>query len=270
MEHGFLDALIKLILGNLGAIFGLSILFAVVAILSKIQKDMATKLVELATNMNLHNMESTVEKSISCDKDINLELTRLLISTQASRVGLFLFHNGSVFSTNSPIWKISSTHEQCEAGITQEFHRVQDVKASLLTSLMSPMFTGMDNEGVKNITPERCPSTGNCCERKIKIFRVTTDAMIGSFTRTFLEGRGTRFAVMSPVMNDDFNVVGFVFIEYCHDGFMTDESLQENSHIACRSTAKIFQLIRDMDVKAVADSRLNPVKKSKWKFWKKV
>ena len=269
MESGFLDSLITLIIGNLGAIFGLSILFAIVAILSKIQKDMANKLLELTANMHGHSKESTVENSIFCDKDINTELTRLLINTQSSRVGLFLFHNGSVFTTNSPIWKVSATHEQAEAGVTQEFHRVQDVKASLLTPLMSPMFTGMDTEGVKNITPDRCPATGRICERRVRIFRITTEAITSSFSRTFLEGRGTRFAIMSPVMNEDFNVVGFVLIEYCHDGFMTDELLQENSHIACRTTAKIFQLIRDMDVKAVSQAIRHPVKKSKWKFWKR-
>jgi len=218
-------------------------------ILNKIKKDLIGNFVNVVKDAknNQHHHETTVEMSIACDKDINMELSRLLFGAKASRVGLFLFHNGSVFSTNSPIWKISATHERCEAGITQEFDKVQDVKASLLTPLVSPMFTGDNSDGILNITPSRCPVTGNPCARKSAIYRVDPGGVSNTYTQTFLVNRGTKFGILSPLVDWNDAVVGFVFLEYCHDGFLSEEELSDNTHLACRTTARIYQLISNLD-----------------------
>lgn len=241
---------IKLIFGllanNIGGIVGICILLAFVGILNKIKKDLISKFIDVAKKSNGHHA-TTVQMSITCDRDINQELSRLLFGAKASRAGLFLFHNGSVFSTNSPIWKISATHERCETGITQEFHKVQDVKASLLTPLISSMFTGIDVSGVVSITPQRCPDTGKSCVRKPAIYKVDPAKIDNTFTQTFLVNRGTKFALMSPLTDWNGAIVGFVFLEYCHEGYLTDEELLSNTHLSCKTTQSIYSLISNLD-----------------------
>jgi hypothetical protein len=249
-----LTSVYALLAGNIGGIVGICILLAFVGILNKIKKDLIGKFMDVAKKANSpHQHKTTVQMSIACDMDINQELSRLLFGAKASRVGLFLFHNGSVFSTNSPIWKISATHERCETGITQEFHKVQDVKASLLTPLIHPMFTGSATEGVDSITPERCPATGQVCNRKSSIFRVDPDSITNAFTQNFLVNRGTKFAIMSPLTDWNGAVVGFVFVEYCHEGFLTDDELLENTHLACKTTQAIYSLISNLEPSEIVD-----------------
>lgn len=262
-----IQALIKGGMEHIASIVGICILLALLAVINRIKRDLVDKLIQLGKYDASH--EASVKESISCDREINIELSRLLFGAKASRAGLFLFHNGSVFSTNSPIWKISSTHEVCEAGVTQEFHKVQDIKASLLTPLMSPMFTGIDSDGVESIKSERCPITGFACKRAAHIYRVSPEQIHNTFTQTFLMKRGTRFAIMSPLLNYSNNIVGFVFLEYCHDGFMTSEELDENAHLACRTASKIHQLISDLEPEVVVKAH-SPRKGVKWGFpkWK--
>lgn len=249
-----------LTVNNIGGIVGVCILLAFVGILNKIKKDLIIKFIDVAKSANTHHHETTVQMSIACDRDINQELARLLFGAKASRVGLFLFHNGSVFSTNSPIWKISSTHERCETGVTQEFHKVQDVKASLLTPLILPMFTASDIEGVSNITPERCPSTGNKCTRKNAIFRIDPANISDTFTKSFLVNRGTKFAIMAPLTDWNGAVVGFIFLEYCHDGFLTEAELLENTHSACNTTQTIYSLISNLESTVIVDQTASSLK----------
>lgn len=269
MDSSFIEWVFKAVAGNVGAIIGISVLLATVAILSRLQRNMLDGLFKKAKGLTDHTHESSVKKSISCDKDINIELSRMLVGAKASRVGLFLFHNGSIFTTNSPIWKVSATHEICEPGVTQEFHKVQDVKASLLTPLMSPMFTGDDSEGVKNITPDRCPLTGEMCGRSTCIYRVTPEAIKSSFTQTFLINRGTRFAILAPLMDWDNNIVGFVFTEYCHDGFMPEDDLLKTTHLICRATSRIYQLISDLTPDFIVEQKATAKLRDKIAFWKK-
>jgi hypothetical protein len=258
-----------LLASNIGGIVGICILLAFVGILNKIKKDLIGKFIAVAKVANGHHHETTVKMSIACDRDINMELSRLLFGAKASRVGLFLFHNGAVFSTNNPIWKISGTHERCEPGTTQEFHNVQDVKASLLTPLISPMFTGVDTDGIMNVTPARCPITGVKCARSNAIYRVDPDAVANNFTQTFLNNRGTRFGVLAPLQDWNNAVVGFVLVEYCHDGFLTDEDLMANTHLACKTTSRIYQLISELEPDDILDATSTSLGKPKKKKPKK-
>jgi len=245
-----------LIASNIGGIVGICILLAFVGILNKIKKDLVGKFIDVAKRVSKpHQYESTVQMSITCDMDINQELSRLLFGAKASRVGLFLFHNGSVFSTHSPIWKISGTHERCETGISQEFHKVQDVKASLLTPLIHPMFTGQDSSGVQSIKPARCPANGQRCNRKSAIFRVDPANIDDAFSHNFLVNRGTKFGIMAPLTNWNDSVVGFIFVEYCHDGFLSDEELLKNTHLACTTTQAVYSLISALEPIDIIDQK---------------
>ena len=80
--------------------------------------------------------------------------------------------------------------------------------------------------------------------------------------------RGTRFAIMSPLIDYADNIVGFVFLEFCHDGFMTEDELNENTHLCCKTTSKIYQLISDLEPDIVVEAH-KPIKRKKFPFWKK-
>jgi hypothetical protein len=116
------------------------------------------------------------------------------------------------------------------------------------------MFTGIDSEGVLNTTPDRCPVTGVMCNRKSSIYKVDPQSIGNSYTQTFLVNRGTKFGIMSPLLDWNESVVGFVFLEYCHDGFLTEDELLNNTHLACRTTDRIYQLISNLDPTVIIDA----------------
>lgn len=243
----------KLLANNTAEIVGVCILMAFIAVLTKIKNDLLGKFVKLTQEFPriLNSHEGTVKMSIECDRKINMELSRLMFSAKSSRVSLLLFHNGSVFSTNSPIWKISATHECCEVGTSQEVQKVQDLKASLLTPLISPMFTGNSADGIESLLPTRCAITNEICSRKYSICRVDPESVHNCFTKTFLMNRGTKFGIVTPLMDWDESIVGFIFIEYCQEGFLSEDELDATTHSACKTSSIIYELISNLDTTTI-------------------
>lgn len=187
-------------------------------------------------------------KSAKINDDINHELSRLLFSVEASRVGFFRFHNGSEFCTRDAIWKVSATHERCEQGISSELENIQDIKSSAMTQLIYPMFDPpqadkVDSPGVSRIIPNKCSDDGNCCSNNRAVFRVDPDKLHNSYTQTMLRRRGVEFAVMASILDWDDNVIGFILVEYCHDGFLTNDELQTTANLTRNTATDIFQIL---------------------------
>ena len=235
------NILMSFFIENIAGVIGLSILVAVVAIIGKLKSKLINTLfIKVKKLFTKEHIEDDIERN----KLINQELSRLLFTSNGSRSALFQFHNGSKFTSNSSIWKISSTHEQCEIGTTQESANVQDVKASLLNPLISPLFNGEDRDGLKIITCLRdtCECTSNS---NIAVFRVDPDEIKNNYVQNFLIGRGTKFAIISPLLDWHDFIVGFVLLEYCFDGFLTDEQLTEFSELSYKTSKRIYQITQN-------------------------
>lgn len=171
-----------------------------------------------------HRIKGPDPFNILSDKSINDYLTELRVKCEASRVSLFQFHNGETFSTNEPIWKISTTHESCASGISSGINDIQDKKASMFTTILITLFTKNASEGIEK-TIEKCPKTGGECVGKRGVYAITPKLLSSDFIGGLLINRGTVSALMSPVIDDRENIIGFLLIEYSneHNNFKTFE-----------------------------------------------
>ena len=223
---------------NIAGVIGLSILVAVVAILGKLKSKLLNRLFNKIKKLFT---KAYIEHDIEKDKLINQELSRLLFTSKGSRSTLFQFHNGNKFTSDNSIWKISATHEQCEVGTTQESSNIQDVKASLLNPLVAPLFDGKDGNGLSMVTclNDTCECTSNS---KIAVFRIDPDKIKNNYVQNMLVGRGTKFAIIAPLLDWHDYIVGFVLLEYCHDGYLTDSDLSEFSELSYRTSKRIYQI----------------------------
>jgi len=239
--------LLAVMMEHIGGIIGLLLITAFISIIRKLKTDLATDVIKLITSGVKPKHKSEMVESIKCDADIYKELTRALFSVNGSRIGLYQFHNGNVFSTNNPIWKVSNTHEVCENGVSTEIANVQDIKASLLTPLISALVNKSPTDGVTVIEPCMCELDGVRCRRPLGVYRVDIEDVQNTFLHAFLMKRSVKFALIAPIATIDTQVVGFVELDFCVAGHMSDEELAKNARKLCDTATMISQMLATIE-----------------------
>jgi len=242
-----MEFIVQYFIQNLGSIVGLAILLGILAVLNTLKKDMATRFLQFMKDIGGKQHRSGMVASIRCDKQIYKELTRLMINVKASRAGVYQFHNGSNFSTNNPIWKISNTHEVCENGISSEIAEFQDMKASLLTPIISSLMDGDATAGIQRIEPCACERELKKCTRHGGILRVSPDQITHTYVHSLLLQRNVKFGLMAPIINKDSNIVGYMFIEFCGDGYKDANELLDDAKMICEISGLISFLLVSLD-----------------------
>ena len=250
------ETLVNMGIGNIGAIIGICILTAIVAIIGKVNGHLIVNLL-IKIKRVFHRKGYNIADTIECDKLINQELSRFLFKSNGSRVGLFQFQNGSTFANNNPIWKISATHEQCELGTTQESMNVQSIPSALFTPLISPLFIGTGSDGVEPVL-----SLNSTSEYKLKydisIFKIDPEEVKNNYIKNLLIGRGTKFGIIAPLLDWDDAIVGFILLEYCHNGFLTKDQLTEYCELAYQTSSRVFQVLCSVKFKRKECKKCNP------------
>jgi len=242
-----MEELIRLLLENIGAIVGIIAITTILAIIKKIKSDLVSEMLKAIKQASGKPYKSKMKDSIKGDANIYKELSRVLFTVRGSRVGLYQFHNGNIFSTNNPIWKISNTHEICENGVSTEIEKIQDLKASMFTQIISPVVDNMSSAGVVKIEPCKCSLAGQQCSNKIGVYRIDPDKLDNSYIHALLMGRNVKFALITPIINIDNQVTGFTMLEFCNDGHMTTEELAENSKVLCDTTSMISLILDSIE-----------------------
>lgn len=232
---------------HIGSIIGLFILLGSVAIIKTFKTKLVDDITHLIRQSNGKTYKSKMSDSIKGDANIYKELSRILFTVKASRIGLYQFHNGSVFSTNNPIWKISNTHEICENGVSTEIDKIQDLKSSLFTQIVAPIVDSKNSEGVTLIKPCRCDLDNSTCSNKVGVYRLDPHKMSNSYAHALLMNRNVKFALISPIINIDNQVNGIVMLEFCGDGFMSELELADNSKLLCDTTSMIAQILDSIE-----------------------
>jgi hypothetical protein len=244
-----MESLLNGLVQHMGGLIGLLLLTALVAIIKKIKSDMTKEVINAIVNGFKPSYKSKMPESIKCDSDIYKELTRILFNVKASRIGLFQFHNGNTFSTNNPIWKVSNTHEICENGVSSEIANVQDIKASLLTPLISALVNKSKSDGITHVEPCHCSNDdGNLeCASGLGIYRIDTDKISNTYFHALMLNRSTKFGLASPIVNIDNQVVGYIMVEFCSDGEMSECLLATNSKTLCDTSAMVSQMLSTIE-----------------------
>lgn len=131
---------------------------------------------------------------IESDRQIREVLTELRTLVGSERVHVWQFHNGSVFSSQNPIFRITCSHESCKQGVSHEQQNCQGLLATLMLEMIGPMF-GVDTDA------EYVSLVDN--PQKLPLFWLAVSKMPSSYCRSMLSFQGTRYVCVSPLIYQD-------------------------------------------------------------------
>ena len=205
--------------------------------------DNISKTVDEIKETVIHS-KSNISDVIRKNNSVNIELQKILIASNAKRVSVFSFHNGNVFTTNNPVWKISQTHEACMDGVSSEISDYQEIKASLLTPFFFALFFGqIIDEGISLIISDKCRKKEMCKTKDQGIYKLITNKITQRYLYTMLSKRGGDYAYVRAITNLEDDVLGFVLLEYVNSQDTRGEEYVKSGEL-CDSVDRIYNLIR--------------------------
>lgn len=153
----------------------------------------------------MHEPEA-VGRVLEHDMNIARSIDKLMLKLNASSAFLIRFHNGSVFSTNNPVWRFSITYESANNGVAQIAERTKDVVVSTVSNLFCPLFSGQTPPGINDIDlPIAAP---------VKVLHASTNTVQDFALRGFLEGRTIEDLYYAPIYDKDNNPIGILCVDY--------------------------------------------------------
>lgn len=178
------------------------------------------------------------KEEIQKNSKIRELLVELRLIVNSDRACLFQFHNGSVFTTKRPIWKVSNTHETISPGTSSEIKNLQDIKASSIIEFLQLFWTHDYPSGVMKVSPLYCGDCPNADkEHDKKVIFIEVDKLEDGYYKSLLIEEGIKCAINVPIYNNDNNCMGFVAVNYCENNDM--EKIKKFSSEVCKYTSKI-------------------------------
>ena len=171
-------------------------------------------------------------------------LVELRVINDSDRANVYLFHNGGVFTTNLPQFKISKTHESLSPGISSTFDRDKDTRCSAILNFIRPLFektfaiNGIDFIDGSQCACERLKNDG--CSKVAYLINV--ENLDVGYTKSSLKEKGVAWAVVTPILNIKQDVVGFVSVEYCSSALCQENVLTKCKNICQYSSDISFYL----------------------------
>lgn len=149
---------------------------------------------------------------------VDNKLIELRTILKADRSYVYQFHNGSVFNSNNPIWRLTCTHETVSDGVASEIRELQNIIASSVMNLISCFW---DNEnlskGVYKVSPEYCTCENKFyCKLPEGVYLYVIDELVEGFSKAHLSKQGTHFSLVAPLLKNDQRI-GFIGVDYTRD-----------------------------------------------------
>ena len=166
-------------------------------------------------------------------------LAELRVLTEADRVSILRFHNGTEFLPNNPAWKISTFSQASGPGTS--FEPISGEIISNLTSIIGPLIVGDDSrwKGASCKTPlmcGECPDGKSCVSENRRIVVYDVPSMSG-FSKDFLAKRGTAMSFMATLNREGGKVEGMLMLEY--KDRVPDSRVRHHLPIVCEYAKKM-------------------------------
>lgn len=164
------------------------------------------RLTEWWHNRGLHPVARAV---LTCRAVTEL-LVELRVTLKAVRCYVVQFHNGQVFTSQHPVYRMSCTQETCAGGFVRIQGEMQNILVEQVWEEIGPLFGQVELTGV----------TRGYCEKKPDKppFRATycylTPQLPEGWFKSSLIQRGTDALMVSPILDARQVVVGFVAAEF--------------------------------------------------------
>lgn len=215
-----LDTLLQsLFNSNLLYLLGAGILLAIVSLIKKVLENESHRISwDLITNLfkkKSHVLDNQTQNIIT---KINEDLVILLERMKSDRAYIFEFHNGSVYASQFPQWKLSQTYEKVKPGTSKEGKNLQDLPASLIwDDFLKPLFTGVHTDALGCTFINNTKSCTLGCSSNRSVYYFTVENMQISQIKTTFEIQGIFSLLISPIITYQNQIIGFVGVDYCED-----------------------------------------------------
>jgi len=157
----------------------------------------------------------SVESCVSMGQMLMPLLIETRLHMKADRIVMYQFHNGTVFLTSEPSWKMTPTYQSSDTGISPT-HSMSDT-ASIILDLIEPMATPKENtysaSGVYKIACEECGR--RCDNRTVYVF--DGDSMVSGGWKTRMNLEGMKWTICTQIRNAKGRLVGVLSLEYRHE-----------------------------------------------------
>ena len=152
-------------------------------------------------------------------------LFKLRLENNADRANIFIFHNGGVFSTDLPQFKISKTHESIKPGVSSTFKQDQDIRCSSVIDIIKPLWEkDTVTQGVyfSSLTGD-LHGTKPCCE---KVYYTKVEELQAGYAKSDFNEKGVKYSFIAPLRGTKEQIIGYISLEYCTD-INVDSHLKE-------------------------------------------
>lgn len=140
--------------------------------------------------------------------EVKSRLYEIKALTNADRVTVNRFHNGTTFLPNQPAWKVSRVYEICSSGVSYEANNVQNVMAMLIWDSIGAIF---DTKGKTQNYVERYK--GDTCNNCRCIYKYDVSKMSESYGKVLLRNQGIETFIQIPIYSKD-KIIGYIGIDY--------------------------------------------------------
>lgn len=161
--------------------------------------DMIDKII----NHNTNRMAIDIPKAANIASYVHSFRARM----NASRTYILRFHNGSSFSTNDPVWKVSMIHESTDNAIRPVSDKTKDILISSIIHFVHPIFD-------KNICKNIDGITAITNDDEFNVFEIDTEKINLRTLKGFFASRGTKHLYYTAIVNNENRPIGILCLDY--------------------------------------------------------
>jgi len=225
--------------GNQGVAAGVTaVLTAGLGYLAVWLRARSKKAAEAASAQQREN--HSLEGCVSLGQELMPILVESRIRLRADRIVMYQFHNGTVFLTADPTWRMTPTYHNADAGIAAPSSNPDT--AAVMLDILQPMTEAKDAAytagGVSAVAC--CRNCAEVCDnRTVYVFDIDNMASGGWKTRMNIEGM--HWTVCTQMRNSEGRLAGILALEYRTEP--DEQELEKHIQVFCETANSIAAII---------------------------
>ena len=146
-----------------------------------------------------------------------------------NRVMLLEFHNGDVFSSVAPNWKLSMTYELVDSHTVRLIDKLQNIRASLVIDLIAGCISHDFPAGV-SYHSINCDCCGN------NIIAIDVSEMDNTYAKGIFDFNNSKYVFVVPIKREG-RMVGIVLVDYTENVLV--DAINRNGCTLCNKVNEI-------------------------------
>jgi hypothetical protein len=154
------------------------------------------------------------------DLEVYKVMAELLAVSNADRINVFQFHNGTFFINTNSQMKFSCTHELVKPGFSKEMMNTKDIPLSTM------------------------PTTINRVINSESII-IDIDQIDEDMVKSTMDARGTKLSVVAVIKSKDV-IDGFISIDFINNDILDEQEQLSLKDLTHRTASRVGHILRTM------------------------